>query len=300
MADMESICARLCLLTRAAWKAQLPTPLSRRIVQKMVRLGALEGLALRHVEGICEETYERAETLLSRSVAIYDEVIRCRNQGYSVMLPGDDGWPERLSVLKENMPQFLFVRGQRALTGKRTISVAGSRIIQAKTSQAAQTIGAQIAAEDYVMASGGAQGVDTAAQSACLHSGGSLILVPAYPCEELLRQGDLSHALDEGKLLILCDTWPDEPFSAQKALSRNHTIYALGHACVVVAARQGVGGSWRGAIDCLREDYSPVFAVDMPGRDFAGNQALFSRGARPLDAYAPLTPQLFGKEARSL
>ena len=102
------------------------------------------------------------------------------------------------------------------------------------------------------MVCGGAQGVDTVAQKGVLEAGGSLVLVPAMPVHQLLREAYLADALKRDKLLIVCDTLPDEPFFAQKALSRNHTIYALGEAAVVVAARNGVGGSWQGAMDCLR------------------------------------------------
>ena len=94
-------------------------------------------------------------------------------------------------------------------------------------------------------------------------------------------------------MLIACDAWPEEPFSAPKALTRNHAIYALGDAAVAVAARNGVGGTWRGATDCLRSGYTPVFAVDEQGCDFDGCRALFDLGAKKLDMNRCLSSQLF-------
>jgi len=76
--------------------------------------------------------------------------------------------------------------------------------------------------------------------------------VPAMPASRVMESKTICSALECGKLLLVCDTLPDEPFSAAKALSRNHTIYALGDASLVVAAREGKGGSWRGATECLR------------------------------------------------
>ena len=293
MADMESICARLCLLTQAAWREDLPSPLMRANVQRMIRLGALSGLTLRDVDGIKEEYYVRAKALLSRSAQVYEFVRRCEAQGYSVLLPEDDAWPVNLCALGVHMPLFLFVRGDVSLLFKRSVAVAGSREIEEGTVAVSRRIGTCIAQEGYTLVCGGAWGVDTAVQSACLGSSGSMILVPAYPCQELLRQQYLSDALEQGKLLIVCDAWPQERFSAKKALTRNHTIYALGDAAIAVAARNGLGGTWKGASACLRGGYTPLFALDEPGADYDGTRELINLGAKRLDLQRSLGEQLF-------
>lgn len=292
---MESVCARLCLLTRAAWQDNLPSPFTRSSVRNLIRLGALEGLTLRKVSGVKEESYVRAEALLSRSKEIYEAVEDCRSRGYSVILPEDEEWPVNLFALGRNMPQFLFLCGNLALFSRRAVSIAGSRDIEAGTAAVAERIGKELALSEYVMISGGARGVDTQAQKACLAEGGCLILVPAYPCDEFLRQDYLQDALKDNRLLIVSDTWPDESFSAQKALTRNHTIYALGDAAVVAAARDGVGGTWKGASACLRGGYTPLFCVNAYGSDFNGNQKLLKLGANPLDMTMPIGRQLFAE-----
>lgn len=297
MADMESICARLCLLTSAAWKEELPPPFMRANVRRMIRLGALSGLTLRSVPDVKEEYYARAQALLARSAEVYDAVERCRAQGYDVILPEDDEWPVNLCALGAHMPQFLFLRGNHALLNRRAVAVAGSREIEENTVRIARNIGQEIAQAGLALVCGGAWGVDTAVQSACLEAGGSLILVPAYPCRELLRQAYLRDALRSGRLLILCDAWPQERFSARKALTRNHTIYALGDAAIAVAARKDKGGTWRGALDCLRGGYTPVFAVNEPCRDFEGTRAMLSHGAQALDLSCSIAAQLFHEEA---
>lgn len=292
MADMESICARLCLLTRAAWKEGLPPPFSRADVAQMIRLGAIEGLTLRRVPGVKEECYLRAEALLSRSGLIYHAVMSGEAQGYRVILPEDDAWPVQLFRLGEHMPQFLFVYGNQNLFQRRSLAVAGSRRIAEKTAEIAKSIGKEMAQQGYTLVSGGAQGVDTAAQRACLDAGGNFILIPAYPAHAFLCRNDIRSALDEGRLLMVFETWPDECFSAHKALSRNHAIYALGDAAIVVAARKGKGGTWRGAVDCLRGQYAPVYAVNHPGADFDGCRALLALGAREWDPARSAAQQL--------
>lgn len=144
------------------------------------------------------------------------------------------------------------------------------------------------------MVSGGAEGVDTAAQCGFLQQqNGGLILVPARPVEELMRQDYLKAAMACGRLLLLCDTWPDEPFSPAKALGRNRVIYALGDAAIVVAARREQGGTWDGVSACLRGKHTPVYAVSADGADFEGNRLLLERGASPLDLQKPMGAQLF-------
>ena len=297
---MEAICARLCLLTRAAWREGLPAPLTRPMVRRMLRVGALSDLTLRRTPDVRKEHYDRAEALLSRATQIYHAVEAVRAQGYDVLLPEDAQWPVNLHALGAQMPQFLFVRGNTALLGRRAVAVAGSREIEEKTVMLARACGEALAQEGYAMVCGGAWGVDTAAQSRFLECDGQLILVPAFPAGALLRQAYLTDAMARGNLLLVCDTWPDEPFSALKALSRNHTIYALGDVSVVVAARAEKGGTWSGASACLRGGYTPLFALDEDGSDFEGNRLLLARGARPLDLHSPVGAQLFaaGEEKR--
>ncbi len=293
MADMESICGRLSLLTRAAWKEELPPPFTRESVRKMIRLGALEGLTLRKVPNIRDEYYARAEALLVRSREIYDAVEHCQAHGYRVILPEDGAWPKNLYALGPHMPQFLFVRGNLELMNRRCVAVAGSRDVDENTRRIACRIGKEIAMQGFTLVCGGARGVDEAVQRACLEAGGNLILVPAYPCHKLLCQDYLRSALDEGKLLFLCDTWPSECFSTGKALARNHTIYALGNAAIAVASRKGKGGTWHGAVDCLRGRYTQVFAVNEPGTDFDGNRALLALGAKELILSHDILLQIF-------
>ena len=143
MAGMEAICARLCLLTRAAWREGLPAPLTRPMVRRMLRVGALSDLTLRRTSDVREEHYARAEALLTRATEIYHAVEAVRTQGYDVLLPEDTQWPVNLHALGAQMPQFLFVRGNLALLGRRAVAVAGSREIGEKTARLAAACAAR-------------------------------------------------------------------------------------------------------------------------------------------------------------
>ena len=71
----------------------------------------------------------------------------------------------------------------------------------------------------------------------------------------------------------------DLPFSAQRALSRNHLIQAMGEKTLVAQCRTGAGGTWDGTTENLRRGWSPVFVSD-DGSE--GAQALIARGAVPV------------------
>ena len=300
MAQLEQCCARLCLLTRAAWTDDLPAPLTRLMLRTLLSAGALHGLVLRAVPGVSEALLARAARLLSRAKAVCLCLEAYRAQGYDVLLPEDALWPQRLQALGAQMPQFLFVRGNAQLLARRAVAVAGSRCVPEKTLLAARRVGRSLADEGLTLVCGGAQGVDTAVQNGLLEAGGSLVLVPARPASQLPGWQALSRALDDGRLLIVCDALPDDPFSPQRAIARNHTIYALGGAALVMAAREGVGGSWHGATDCLRGGYTPVFVPAQELDTVPGSRALHARGAQALDLAKPLGAQLFARRQMSL
>ena len=277
----ETACALLCLLTRAALPEDGPQPLTRPQVSRMLAAGTITGLVLRDVPGVKQETLVRARALLSRVRAVYDCLRVYEESGYRLMTPEHPAWPRALYGLGEQMPLFLFAWGNDALLNGPRLSVAGSRRILPETRRAAELTGRQIALEGYVLVSGGASGVDSTAQRAALQAGGGAILVPALPADRMLRDSCVRAAVTEERVLILCDALPDEPFSAPKALGRNHTIYALGHAALVVASRRERGGSWHGAADCLRGGYSPVYVWNGKNEDTAGNRGLIGLGAKP-------------------
>lgn len=292
MEELENVCARLCLLTRACWAPGLPPPLSRTEARRLLQTRALQSLILRELPEEELDLPNRARALLSRVLSVAGLVQQYEQRGYRVLLPEGEGWPSALDVLGAKAPLFLFARGNAALLEGRRVAVAGSRDILPQTDDEARALGRALAEAGIILVTGGARGVDRAAQRGALEAGGGVILVPAMPAQDLLRDEPSRGALEDGRLLMLCDTLPDDPFSAQKALSRNHTIYALGDAAVVVASRIGIGGSWRGATDCLGGAWSPVYVPVTPGADRTGNAALLGRGALPLDMGRPVVPQL--------
>lgn len=300
MAEFDSICAALCLLTRAAAEEDMPAPITRQMMARLISSGALHGLVLRNAEEIAPALLSRARMLLSRAKAVYRCLEDYRECGYDVILPQDAVWPRRLFAIGERMPQFLFLRGNLELLDKKAVAVAGSRDISRHVWEASCGLGKRIADEGFCLVCGGARGVDMGVESGALHTGGDVMIVPAGPDAAVFENKMRDGALRDGRLLVIYDTLPDDPFSAQRALARNHTIYALGEAAIAVAPRERVGGTWHGAADCLNMRCAPVFIPEGKELAGAGGAALLARGARRVDISRPLDGQLFSASQTDL
>lgn len=71
---------------------------------------------------------------------------------------------------------------------------------------------------------------------------------------------------------------PDAGFSVGNAMSRNKLIYALSEATVIVAATEGSGGTWAGAVEALEKGLCLVLVREQSG----GAEALIAKGASRL------------------
>ena len=297
---LEEACAALCLLTCIAWDSSLPPIMTRLMVHRLKAEGVLRGCKVHRASSVDTALLERAKALLARADRVKAAMDIYGTQGYTFITQNDERWPKRLNNLPPaQRPHLLFAKGNLCLLSDRTVAVTGSRDILPYTASLARRAGQMLASEGLTMVSGGARGVDTAAHKGTLELGGQLILVPAKPVKQLMDSPELAEALKEERLLILCDAPPDEHFSAQKAIARNHVIYALGKAALVIAAREGIGGSWHGAADCLRGGYTPVYVADGSGEDVRGNASLRKIGAGCVDLLRPLRGQMCMAEQMS-
>ena len=93
------------------------------------------------------------------------------------------------------------------------------------------------------------------------------------------RVAKYREALAAGNL-CLCSPWdPAAGWQAWRAMERNHLIYALSDAALVVQSDAGRGGTWAGAREqILKLRHVPVF-VRGAGRPSAGLNALRKLGA---------------------
>lgn len=161
------------------------------------------------------------------------------------------GYPRKLRIrLGLDSPGCLWVKGDLTLLKTPAISLVGSRELRKENLAFAVEAGRQAALQGFTLISGNARGADTAAQEACLEAGGKVISIVSDRLTD--------HPLRKNVLYISEDGY-DLAFSAQRALSRNRLIHALGQCVLIAQCTLGKGGTWDGTLKNLKDNWSPVF-----------------------------------------
>ncbi|MEJ6397213.1 DNA-processing protein DprA [Yoonia sp. 208BN28-4] len=214
---------------------------------------------------------------------------------------GDPFYPAHLADIAD-APPLLWVMGQRALLQRPTIALVGARNASSLGTRMTRALARELGEAGFVVVSGLARGVDTAAHLASLDSG--TIAVQAggvdtiYPTENTKLAEDIAR-----KGLRVSEMPMGMQPQARHFPARNRIIAGMAQAVVVVeaAAKSGSLITARNALDQARE----VLAV--PGHPFdaraAGCNMLLRDGAvlvrsaaDVIEAIGPLATQTTNPE----
>lgn len=204
--------------------------------------------------GYSLEMAERIVALLDDGVLLEHYLRRGERLGCHPISRVGEEYPQTVhNRLGLDAPGCLWSRGELELLQKPAVALVGSRELAPDNLAFAKEVGRQAARQGYVLVSGNARGADRAAQDSCLAHGGKVISVVA---DELWKQ------TKRDNVLCLSEDGYDETFSAQRALSRNRVIHALGLKTFVAQSGLKTGGTWDGTVKNLRFGWSPVFCYD--------------------------------------
>lgn len=223
--------------------------------------------------GYSEEEAWRICALLDRERRLERYLDGARDRNITLLTRLSPEYPLQLHhKLGINAPPLLFAAGNLELLNRPAVSLVGSRALEEGGKRFARKVGSLAAAEGHVLVSGNAAGADQEGQRACLQTGGSII---AFVADELYRHVPQ----DEEHQLMLSESGYDLPFSAARALHRNHFIHALGEKTFVAQCAPNQGGTWSGTTENLRRGWSEVYVCDDGSEAM---RALCDRGANPL------------------
>ena len=172
--------------------------------------------------------------------------------------------------LGDDAPGCLWAKGDLDILKNPMISLVGSRDLNPKNAEFAAEAGRQAALQGFTLVSGNARGADKAAQDACLKAGGQVVSIVADSLE--------THTVKENALYLSEEDF-DVEFSAQRALSRNRCIHALGEKVLVAQASYQHGGTWDGTVKNLRFGWSHVFCF---ADNSSASELLCQMGANPM------------------
>ena len=178
------------------------------------------------------------EPLLARAAAEIDSWTR---EGFALLTVLDDGYPPNLRTVFDR-PPLVFVTGQLTPREARSVAVVGARRASDAGTAVAAAIAEGLTREGYVVVSGLAAGIDTAAHRAALEGGGRTVAVigtglrHAYPPENAALQQRIGEVG-----AVVSQFWPEAGPARESFPMRNAVMSGFALGTVVVEAWQRSG-----------------------------------------------------------
>jgi DNA processing protein len=173
--------------------------------------------------------------------AIIAELEGWEREGMDLVTVLDDGYPVNLRTVHDR-PPLLFVRGRLDAADEKSVAVVGTRQVSDDGLRRTAVVAQGLSEAGYVIVSGLAAGVDTAAHTSALAAGGRTVAVigtglrRSYPKEnaDLQRELGKHHA-------VLSQFWPDQPPGKHTFPMRNAVMSGFAQATVVIEASHTSG-----------------------------------------------------------
>lgn len=230
--------------------------------------------------GYNQEFTERMKKLLFRGGAVAFALDELTKKGIDIVTLFDPDYPKLLKrKLKRKSPPVLFYSGDISLAQKIGIGIVGSRNIDEDGIRFTQKLVEKAASERLIIYSGGAKGIDTTSEKAAVESGSAAVSFIADSLLSKIRKKDILDSIINKKQLLFSDVKPDVGFSAARAMNRNKYIYASSYGTFVVASDYNKGGTWTGATEALKKEWTKVFVWNH--KEYNGNQKLIEKGGIP-------------------
>jgi len=225
----------------------------RRLIERFGSAGA----ALEALPNLARQGGRRGPVRLCPEADAQREAEAVERLGARLLVLGDDVYPASLSAIADP-PPVLSVLGDTALLSRPSVAIVGARNASAAGRRFARTLAEEIGQAGFVVVSGLARGIDTAAHEGALATGTVAVVAGGvdvvYPEENRTLHGRIA---SQGA--IVAEMPPGTEPIAALFPRRNRTIsgLALGTVVVEAALRSGSLITARQALDQGRE----VFAV---------------------------------------
>lgn len=190
---------------------------------------------------------------------IQERVDEWRAEGMRVVTVLEVDYPTNLRLVHDR-PAALFVRGRVGPEDERSVAVVGTRAASVEGLEMARRLAEGLVAWDYVVVSGLAEGIDTAAHDAALDAGGRTVAVigtglrHAFPAANAALQARLG-----AESAVVSQFWPDQGPRRHTFPMRNAVMSGLARATAVVEASRTSGAKMQARL--ALEHGRPVFLL---------------------------------------
>ena len=209
---------------------------------------------------------------------ITEEVSAWEREGMHLISVLDPDYPENLRTVHDR-PPMLFVRGQLRPEDARSVAIVGTRNASQRGLEQAEDAARQFVEAEFVVVSGLAAGVDTAAHRGALDASGRTIAVigtglrRSYPRHNAALQRELGE-----RSAVVSQFWPDQPPGKHTFPMRNAVMSGIALATLVVEASHTSGARMQARI--ALEHGKPVFLLESLlehewARDYSGRPGVY-------------------------
>jgi DNA processing protein len=221
-----------------------------------------EGSALRLLEQLESPPAEQLFAVDDQTVTLdrLEELVHgWRAERIELVTVLDAGYPVNLRMTHDR-PPALFLRGHVTPADERSVAVVGTRSATRSGIAQATTIAHALVEANYVVVSGLAAGIDTAAHHGALEAGGRTVAVIGTGLREVFpkQNAALQQRLGD-ETAVLSQFWPGQGARKWTFPQRNAVMSGLARATVVVEASQTSGARMQARL--ALEHGRPVFLL---------------------------------------
>lgn len=267
-----------------AREAQRPDGLDRLLEHRAVEGSADAAETLAAIADTPADLLQRHRAEVERLV----EEVALEGVRLTTVLDGD--YPVNLRTIF-NLPPFLFYRGELREDDARAVAVVGTRNPTTAGVARAEQMARLLVEHGVTVLSGLARGIDTAAHSAALESGGRTIAVlgsgirKVYPAENAALAAEI-----ESRGAVVSQFWPDAPPTRYSFPRRNVVTSGMGQGTVVVEASATSGAKMQARL--ALQHGKKVWLLSSLVQEYEWARKYLARGAVEADGVEVILGQL--------
>ncbi len=223
-------------------------------------------------------------SLTQRKNTLGFEIRELNLRGIYITTRADSTYPNKIKkTLGIKSPPLFYYAGDISLLNNNLVGFVGSRTISKDDIDFTKKMIDTAASLNYGVVSGGAKGIDTEAITYALSKSLPVVSFTGDGLSKNLKNPTNISAVQNGQMLIISASKPSSGFTVGNAMNRNKYIYMSSLTTIVVKSDLEKGGTWAGAVESVKKEYSPV--VGWNNESYLGNMKLInSYGVIPINS----------------